>query len=109
MLIMAIVFLLLFFINVPYGRYTSRSWGFLVNAKFMWFAMEFPVSIFHFLFWATRRASAVPTHVLVPLFEMRDPFQAPEPRNSFDSPISEAEMSQLLKRTQFSNVWWPFT
>jgi hypothetical protein len=37
MLIVAIVFLLLFFSNDPYGRYTIRSWGFLVNATFMWF------------------------------------------------------------------------
>jgi hypothetical protein len=35
----------------------------------MWFAMEFPAAIFHFLFWATCRASGVPIHVFVPLFQ----------------------------------------
>jgi hypothetical protein len=68
MMIVAIVFFLLFFINVPYGRHTSRSWGFLVNAKLMWSAMEFPAAVVHFLFWAIHRASGVPTHVFVQLF-----------------------------------------
>jgi 3-oxo-5-alpha-steroid 4-dehydrogenase 1 len=68
----AIVFLFLFFINAPYGRYTNRSWGFLVNAKFIWFAMEFPAAGFHFLFWVTHRACGVPIHVFMPLLQMRD-------------------------------------
>jgi hypothetical protein len=68
MLIVAIVFLVLLFISVPYGCYTSRSWGFLVNAKFLWFAMKSSVTIFHFLFGATRRASGVPIHVFAPVF-----------------------------------------
>jgi hypothetical protein len=66
MLIVAIVFRLLFFINSLYGRYMSRSSGFLVSAKFMWFAMEFPAAAFHFLFWAIRKASGGPIHVFVP-------------------------------------------
>jgi hypothetical protein len=72
MLIVAIVFLLLFFINAPYGRYKSRSWGFLVNANFMRFAMEFPAAVFHFLFWATLKESGLPIHVFVPLLQMHD-------------------------------------
>jgi hypothetical protein len=64
----AIVFFLLFFIKAPYGHYPSRSWAFLVNAKFMCYAMEFPAAVFHFLFWETCRTSGVSIQVLVPLF-----------------------------------------
>jgi hypothetical protein len=72
MLIVAIIFLRMFFINTPYGRDTSRSWGRLVNAEFMWLAMEFPAAVFHFLSWATRKESGLPIHIFVPRFEMHD-------------------------------------
>jgi hypothetical protein len=34
--------------------------------------MEFPVAVFHFLFWVTHRVSGVPIHVFMPLFKMHD-------------------------------------
>jgi protein-S-isoprenylcysteine O-methyltransferase Ste14 len=70
MLIAAIVFLVLFFISAPYGRYTNKSWGFLMNPKLMWFAVESPAAVFHFLFWATRKTSSLPINIFSALFVM---------------------------------------
>lgn len=47
----AFVFVVLFFINAPYGRFTSRSWGLRINPKIAWFIMECPaffVILFYF-------------------------------------------------------------
>lgn len=46
-----IVFIFLFFINAPYGRFTSKNWGLRINPKIAWFIMEFPaffVILFYF-------------------------------------------------------------
>jgi len=36
------VFILLYFINAPYGRHTSKKWGPIIPAKVGWVVMEFP-------------------------------------------------------------------
>ncbi len=40
-----ITFLVLLRIDAPYGRYTNRNWGPLINNKLAWFLMEIPVLI----------------------------------------------------------------
>lgn len=52
-LIPLIIFILLLFVNAPYGRYISNKWGLLINNKIGWFLMELPalaVFVFFFLF-----------------------------------------------------------
>ncbi len=36
------VFLMLFFVTAPYGKFTRRGWGPVVKAKWAWMIMEFP-------------------------------------------------------------------
>jgi 3-oxo-5-alpha-steroid 4-dehydrogenase 1 len=35
-----VIFIVLFFINAPYGRYLRSGWGFKINNKLGWFIME---------------------------------------------------------------------
>lgn len=37
-----IVFISLFYINAPYGRFTRKNWGLRINPKTGWFIMESP-------------------------------------------------------------------
>lgn len=46
-------FVLLFFVNAPYGKHVSKSWGVLIGPKKGWVLMEFPafaVILFFFLY-----------------------------------------------------------
>lgn len=36
------VLFMLLFLSAPYGRYTSASWGLLINARLAWFVQEIP-------------------------------------------------------------------
>jgi 3-oxo-5-alpha-steroid 4-dehydrogenase 1 len=38
----AVTFILLFFINAPYGRYVRKGWGPVIPARYGWMIMEFP-------------------------------------------------------------------
>jgi len=40
--ISVLVFISLFYINAPYGRFTRKNWGLRINPKIGWFIMEFP-------------------------------------------------------------------
>ncbi|TRY60220.1 hypothetical protein DNTS_026368 [Danionella cerebrum] len=42
MLMAAVTYVTLHFEHMPYGRYTSSSYGFPVNVKFAWFVQELP-------------------------------------------------------------------
>ncbi|MCL5071618.1 MAG: DUF1295 domain-containing protein [Actinobacteria bacterium] len=51
-LISLLIFISLFFINAPYGRFTNRNWGIRIHPKIAWFIMECPaffVILFYFL------------------------------------------------------------
>jgi 3-oxo-5-alpha-steroid 4-dehydrogenase 1 len=37
-----IVFILLFFISAPYGKFSRKGWGLAVKSKWAWMIMEFP-------------------------------------------------------------------
>lgn len=43
------VFILLFFISAPYGRFVRKNWGPMIPNKYGWLMMEFP-SLFTFCF-----------------------------------------------------------
>ncbi len=38
----AVVFVSLFFIPAPYGKFTRRNWGLRINPRIAWFIMELP-------------------------------------------------------------------
>ena len=40
--ISAVIFIFLFFISAPYGRFTRKGWGLRINPKIAWFVMECP-------------------------------------------------------------------
>ena len=46
MLVLApVVFVVLFYISAPYGRFTRAGWGPTLNNRVGWFVMEAPVSL----------------------------------------------------------------
>lgn len=40
-----LIFILLFFVNAPYGKYYAKRWGASINPRLGWIAMEFPAFI----------------------------------------------------------------
>lgn len=48
-LLAILIFITLFFVNAPYGRYIKNNWGFLIPAKAGWIIMESP-SVFLMIF-----------------------------------------------------------
>lgn len=44
-----ILFPIMLFITAPYGRYSTKTWGPMINSRFGWFIMEFP-ALFLFVF-----------------------------------------------------------
>lgn len=58
-------------IQMPYGRYTSSTYGFPVNAKFAWFVQELPAFLVPFLLlFATSAAktSLLPNQLLIAMY-----------------------------------------
>jgi len=37
-----LIFMILFFLKAPYGRFTRKNWGLRINPKVAWLVMEFP-------------------------------------------------------------------
>lgn len=46
----AVVFIVLFFISAPYGKFTRAGWGPVVKSKWAWMIMEFPSPVLMTLF-----------------------------------------------------------
>src|SRR5674476_1670438 len=72
----AIVFVLLFFITAPYGRYVRKGWGATINNKMGWIIMESTSSLLFALFFilGNRRficGTHLPGHVGSPLHSPR--------------------------------------
>ena len=44
-IVSVLVFIVLFFIPAPYGKFTRREWGLRINPKVAWFIMELPAVI----------------------------------------------------------------
>ncbi len=45
-----IVFISLFFLNAPYGRFAKRNWGLTINPKIGWLIMEIPAPLAFLIF-----------------------------------------------------------
>jgi len=72
MLIMAaVVFVSLYYVNAGYGQFRSRQWGWSINNRVAWMIMEAPVFFVMLAIWITSGASThVPELVLFGLFEL---------------------------------------
>ncbi|XP_061520523.1 3-oxo-5-alpha-steroid 4-dehydrogenase 1 isoform X2 [Phycodurus eques] len=66
-LMAACTFVSLLFLNVPYGRYASSTYGFPVNAKLAWFVQELPAFLLPIclLVWASSAKSSLLTNQLL--------------------------------------------
>lgn len=51
---------LTFGIQAPYGRYTSTSWGPLINARLAWFSQESPALIVPVVLWCFSGGEVLP-------------------------------------------------
>jgi 3-oxo-5-alpha-steroid 4-dehydrogenase 1 len=70
-IIAAVVFIALFFITAPYGRYAGKGWGPIIKAKYAWVWMEFPAFFVILLFYVLGRGytMVVPT-VFILIWEL---------------------------------------
>src|SRR5512135_2348859 len=55
-----IVFILLFFITAPYGKFSRRGWGPSIKARWAWMIMEFPSPVFVLVFFMLSENKGTP-------------------------------------------------
>ena len=66
-----VLFPILLFITAPYGRHTSNRWGPMINNRFGWILMEFPVVlVFSLLFFLGDAPKSAPSYVIYGLFTL---------------------------------------
>ncbi|MBN3290332.1 S5A1 dehydrogenase, partial [Polypterus senegalus] len=64
-------FVVLLFVNVPYGRHTSSTFGFPIRARVAWFIQELPallVPLWLLLFSSPGRIAYLPNQVLIAMY-----------------------------------------
>jgi 3-oxo-5-alpha-steroid 4-dehydrogenase 1 len=62
----AVIFVALFFISAPYGRYVRKGWGPRLNSRWGWLLMEAPAALlFLFFFFIGQRRDLVPVLLLL--------------------------------------------
>ena len=64
----AIVFLLLFHISAPYGKFLRKGWGPSLRSKWAWMIMEAPSPVLMALFFLTSDVRSVPQIVFILLW-----------------------------------------
>ena len=65
-----LVFILLYFINAPYGRHTSKKWGPTIPARIGWIAMEFPSFLIMILFFFMGNSSSIVALAFLVIWEI---------------------------------------
>jgi 3-oxo-5-alpha-steroid 4-dehydrogenase 1 len=55
-----IVFVLLFFVSAPYGKFLRKGWGKVIKSKWAWMIMEFPSPLLMLFFYLTSAQKGVP-------------------------------------------------
>ena len=66
--IAGIVFLLLFFISAPYGKFVRRGWGPSLRSKWAWMIMEFPSPVLMAFFFLTSGNRGLPGIIFISLW-----------------------------------------
>jgi hypothetical protein len=61
----ALVFILLFFISAPYGKFTRKGWGPSVKAKWAWLLMELPSPVLMAYFFITSPMKELPQVIFI--------------------------------------------
>lgn len=64
----ATVFILLFFIPAPYGKFTRQGWGPALPARWAWTIMEFPAPALMLLFFIAAPQKSLPQIVFIALW-----------------------------------------
>ena len=60
-----IVFLLLFYISAPYGKFLRKGWGPSVRSKWAWMIMEAPSPVLMALFFLTSDVKSLPQIIFI--------------------------------------------
>jgi protein-S-isoprenylcysteine O-methyltransferase Ste14 len=63
-----IVFILLFFIPAPYGKFSRKGWGPSIKSKLAWMIMEFPSPFLMTLFFITADTKTLPQIIFLILW-----------------------------------------
>jgi 3-oxo-5-alpha-steroid 4-dehydrogenase 1 len=61
----AIVFVLLFFISAPYGKFSRKGWGAVIKSKWAWMLMEFPSPALVLLFFIISDKKTLPCSIFL--------------------------------------------
>jgi hypothetical protein len=64
----AVVFILLFFVSAPYGKFQRKGWGPSIRTKLAWFFMEMPSPVLMIIFFLTARQKGVPQIIFITLW-----------------------------------------
>jgi protein-S-isoprenylcysteine O-methyltransferase Ste14 len=63
-----VVFILLFYISAPYGKFLRKGWGPVIKSKWAWMVMEFPSPALMILFFITSDLKSIPEIVFLILW-----------------------------------------
>ena len=63
-----IIFIMLFYISAPYGKFLRKGWGITISAKWAWLIMEFPSPALMILFFFTSDRKEVPQIIFISLW-----------------------------------------
>jgi protein-S-isoprenylcysteine O-methyltransferase Ste14 len=61
----AVVFILLFFISAPYGKFLRKGWGRTIRTKWAWMIMEFPSPVLIAYFFLTSSQKSLPQYFFI--------------------------------------------
>lgn len=60
-----IVFIILFFVSAPYGKFLRKGWGPVIRSKWAWMVMEFPSPALILIFFITSGSYSIPGFVFL--------------------------------------------
>jgi len=60
-----VVFILLFFISAPYGKFSRKGWGHAIKSKWAWMIMEFPSPFLMIIFFITAEIKTIPAIIFI--------------------------------------------
>jgi len=63
-----IIFVLLFYISAPYGKFHRKGWGPVIKAKWAWMVMEFPSPLLIALFFIISKNKNIPQIIFLMLW-----------------------------------------